>query len=480
MRISLTVQAGQCEGKRFEFEGHDNFVVGRSPRANLSLPDEGKHISRIHCMIELNPPHCRLIDVGSTNGTLVNGQKISTVNLKDGDRITVGKTVLLVSVTSTDAAGGRAGPRPQVQAARAGIPLLRDGPETVRVAFASLAGMQDSTIYDPPEPTAGPGASASAPGRCRVCGVALPAPGANGSGEPLSRIGSLLCPGCRQRIRSHPQPVPGYRLVGELGRGGLGVVYQALRAGDAALVAVKTIKPAVPGTPEDHEAFLAAARGLAQLRHPNIVKFHEMGEHAGLFHIAMEYVAGRDAGQLLRAERGPLPIARAVNLSCGLLRALDHAHNRGFIHRDVKPANVLVTQEAGREAVKLADFGLSRIYQSTPMSGLSLEGDLGGSPAFMAPEQFTELRTAFPAVDQYSAGAVLYYLLTARYPYDFPERLEQKIMKILLEDPVPIRARRQDLPGALAAIIDRALARKPQDRFASAREMGRALVSLIR
>jgi serine/threonine-protein kinase len=219
---------------------------------------------------------------------------------------------------------------------------------------------------------------------------------------------------------------------------------------------------------------------LGQLRHPNIVQFREMGEHAGLFHFAIEYVPGPDAGQLLKAERGPLPTARAVNLVCGLLRALDHAHTRGFTHRDIKPGNLLVAQEGGRDVVKLADFGLSRIYQSTPMSGLTLEGDLGGSPAFMAPEQFTELRTAFPAVDQYSAGALLYYLLTARYPYDFPERLEQKIMKILLEDPVPVRARREDLPEELTAIVDRALARKPQDRFASAREMGRALIALNR
>jgi serine/threonine-protein kinase len=480
MRISLTVQAGQCEGKRFEFEGHDNFVVGRSPRANLSLPDEGKHISRIHCMIELNPPHCRLIDVGSTNGTLVNGQKISTVDLKDGDRITVGKTVLLVSVTSTAAAGGKAVPRPQ--AAPAGLLPLREGPETIRVAFASACGMPDSTIYDPPVPATGPGGSGngSAPGRCRVCAVPLPEAGANGSAEPVSRVGSLLCPGCRQRIRSHPQPLPGYRLVRELGRGGLGVVYQALRAGDAALVALKTIKPAVPGTPEDHAGFLAAARALGTLSHPNIVQFHEMGEHAGLFHFAMECVPGRDVGHLVKQQRGPLPTARAVSLVCGLLQALDHAHSRGFIHRDIKPGNLLVMQEAGRDVVKLADFGLSRIYQATPMSGLTLEGDLGGSPAFMAPEQFTELRSAFPAVDQYSAGALLYHLLTARYPYDFPERLEQKIMKILLEDPVPIRARRPDLPEPLTAIIDRALARKPQDRYASAREMSRALISLVR
>ena len=130
--------------------------------------------------------------------------------------------------------------------------------------------------------------------------------------------------------------------------------------------------------------------------------------------------------------------------------------------------------------VKLSDFGLSRIYQSTSMSGLTLDGDLGGSPAFMAPEQFTELRNALPSVDQYSAGALLYMLLTERFPYDFPERLEQKIMKILLEDPVPIRARRPDLPDELAAVIDRALARKPQARFATVKEMGRALAPFVR
>jgi serine/threonine-protein kinase len=473
MRISLTVQAGQYEGKRFEFEGHDNFVVGRSPRANLSLPDEGKHISRIHCMIELNPPHCRLIDVGSTNGTLVNGQKINIVNLKDGDIITVGKTVLLVSVTSSKAAEERDAPPPSAAATAAATLPRRPTPETVHVAIASLAGMNDSTIYDPPAGVTG--AISLAHGGCRVCGAPLRQGSANGLGDPVTQVGKLLCRSCRQRIRSHPQPLPGYWLTRELGRGGLGVVYQAVRAADAALVALKTIRPAVPGTDEDHERFLAEARGLSALHHPNIVKFHEMGEHDGLFHFALEYVPGVDVGQLLKAQRGPLPIARAANLVGALLRALDHAHGLGFIHRDIKPGNVVVAQEGGRDVVKVADFGLSRLYQATPMSGLTLEGDLGGSPAFMAPEQFTELRTAFPAVDQYSAGALLYYLLTTCLPYDFPERLEQKIMKILLEDSVPVRVRRPDLPGELTAIIDRALARRPQDRFETIREMSQAL-----
>ena len=145
MRISLKVQAGPHEGQRFEFEGHDNFVVGRSPRANLSLPDEGKHISRIHCMIEMNPPQCRLIDIGSTNGTLVNGQKIDKVDLKDGDLITVGKTVLLVNVTTNvETPASTVSPRAEAHAGG-----LRPAPETVHVAIASPSGMHDTTIYDP-------------------------------------------------------------------------------------------------------------------------------------------------------------------------------------------------------------------------------------------------------------------------------------------------------------------------------------------
>jgi serine/threonine-protein kinase len=473
MRISLKVQAGPYEGQQFEFEGHDNFVVGRSPRANLSLPDEGKHISRIHCMIEMNPPQCRLIDIGSTNGTLVNGQKISKVDLKDGDLITVGKTVLLVSVTTNVQTAANTKPRAEVQAEP-----LPPAPETVHVAIASPAGMHDTTIYDRSRPVLSDGGRDDCP--CRVCGAPLPGFTAGGSGESTSRAPVPLCPACRQRIRSHPQPVPGYRLVGELGRGAMGVVYQALRARDGALVALKTITPTVAGSKADIDRFLREVRGLRELIHPNIVRFHETTETNGLFHLAMEYVAGRDLAQLQKEHRGPWPIPHAAGLVCQLLSALDHAHSRGFVHRDVKPANLLVTREEGRDVVKLSDFGLSRIYQSTSMSGLTLDGDLGGSPAFMAPEQFTELSTALPSVDQYSAGAMLYALLTERFPYDFPDRLEQKIMKILLEDPVPIRARRQDLPEELASIIGRALQRKPQDRFATAREMGRALAPFVR
>jgi serine/threonine-protein kinase len=224
------------------------------------------------------------------------------------------------------------------------------------------------------------------------------------------------------------------------------------------------------------DRFLREAQILSELDHPNIVAFHELGESNGLLYFAMDYVAGTDAAHLLRQHRGPLPIARAVDLVCQLLRALDYAHARGFVHLDVKPANMLVTQEGGRDVVRLSDFGLAHIYLTSKMSGLSTNDECGGTAPFMAPEQINDLRATKPSADQYSSAATLYNLLTDRYIYDFPKKLHAKIMKILLEDPVPIRTRRPDLPEGLAAIIHRALARDPQARYANVREMRRALL----
>ena len=137
---------------------------------------------------------------------------------------------------------------------------------------------------------------------------------------------------------------------------------------------------------------------------------------------------------------------------------------------------MLVTQEAGRDVVRLSDFGLARIYLTSKMSGLSTDAEGGGTAPFMAPEQINDLRAAKPTADQYSAAATLYNFLTDRFIYDFPKKLHAKIMKILLEDPVPIRDRRPDLPEGLAPVIHRALSRDPQARYPNVREMRRALL----
>ena len=191
----------------------------------------------------------------------------------------------------------------------------------------------------------------------------------------------------------------------------MGVVYQAIRLADGALVAVKTIKPAIDPTPVQMDRFLHRQRIIGQ-QCPNIVSFHELGQSNGLLYFAMDYIAGTDVAQLLSHHGGPLPIVRAVDLVCQLLWALDYAHAKGFVHLDVKPSNMLVTQDGGRDVVRLSDFGLARIYLSSRMSGLSTGDEFGGTAPFMAPEQINDLRATKPSADQYSAAATLYNFLT--------------------------------------------------------------------
>ena len=246
----------------------------------------------------------------------------------------------------------------------------------------------------------------------------------------------------------------------------MGIVYLAVREADGALLALKTIKPAVIGSEGQIERFLREARIHEQLEHPNIVAFRAMAEANGLFYFAMDFVQGPDASDLQKALGGPLPVARAVELTCQMLDGLAYAHARGFVHRDIKPANLLVETRNGREVARLTDFGLARTYQASRMSGLTMRGDMGGTMTYMAPEQITHFREAKPAADQYAAAASLYRLLTDQYIHDLPRPQAQQILKILQDDPVPILDRRPDLPPKLAEAIHRALAREPSDRFA--------------
>jgi serine/threonine-protein kinase len=256
----------------------------------------------------------------------------------------------------------------------------------------------------------------------------------------------------------------------------MGIVYQAVSEADGNLVALKTVSPAVQPTDRDLQCFMREATILRQLQNPNIVAFREMNAFDGRLYFAMDFVPGTDAARLLQAH-GPLPVTRAVGLICQLLDALAYAHGRGFVHRDIKPANVLLTEKDGRETVRLADFGLARVYQASPLSGLTLAGNVAGTPQFMPPEQVLHYRTVQPAADQYAAAATLYNLLTGCFLYDTKGDVQDMLKQILLNDPVPIHSRRPELPARLAVIIHRALARKPAERFADVQALRKALES---
>ena len=258
--------------------------------------------------------------------------------------------------------------------------------------------------------------------------------------------------------------LPGYRVENELGRGGMGVVYRATSARTGQPVAVKTITPARGADRKQIDRFLRECRILGELDHPHVVAFREVGEADGVLFLAMDLIDGPDLGGWLKA-RGPEDPRTAVRIVCQMLGGLAHAHSKGYVHRDIKPANVLIHRDGAKQVTKLADFGLARVYESSRLSGLTLQGDVGGTPAYMAPEQATHYRDVRPAADQYSAAATLYKLLTARPPHDLPKDVCGQIAHIVTAAPVPIRDRRPDLSPELAAVIDKALSRDPTDRY---------------
>jgi serine/threonine-protein kinase len=462
MHVTLTVIAGSEKGRCFTFTEHDNFIVGRSERVHFSIPDD-KYFSRRHFMIEVNPPHCRLIDLDSRNGTVVNGKKVGTFDLKDGDKVTAGRTKLQVNVVfdvedaipSSQAVSPAASVPPNAPAKPVGIA----GPPP---SF-SRAGFFEAV------PAAEPAAAATP---CPVCGAERPTTGA-------------LCKTCQEQSRQVPQSIPGYCLIRELGQGALGVVHLAVRENDSAVVAVKTITPAVAAAPREVERFLREAGTLQQLDHPNIVAFRDMGEAQGRLYFAMDYVPGADALQLLKKHKA-LPIAMAVRVMCQVLDALIYAHGKGIVHCDIKPSNLLLASPSAANGegpvkgtvnvVKLGDFGLARTYQASRLSGLTMLGDLGGTPLHTPPERVENFRNYQTAADQYCAASALYYLLTGKPIFESAETVPQLLAKILDEQPVPITKHRPEISHGLEVVIQRALAKEPIDRFADVQSMRRELM----
>jgi serine/threonine-protein kinase len=269
-------------------------------------------------------------------------------------------------------------------------------------------------------------------------------------------------------------PIPGYRMEGELGRGAMGTVYRAVRESDGLPVAVKVITPA-PGVPRrDIDRFLREARIMAELEHRCIVRYLDRGEVEGQLYLVMELIDGTDARERVK-QRGPLDVRGAVRLVIHALDGLAHAHAKGYVHRDVKPSNLLVGGPKRQRLAKLADFGLARAYDSCNISGLTMQGDVGGTPAFMAPEQVTHYRDVKPAADQYSAGATLYYLLTGRYVLEFEQTAAAQMIQIATDPRVPIAERRSDVPADLAQVIQKALALEVAERYPNVTALREAL-----
>ena len=269
-------------------------------------------------------------------------------------------------------------------------------------------------------------------------------------------------------VEPQPEMVAGrYRLGPVIGRGGMGEVR---RARDLRLnrdVAIKFLRADLATEPEVRRRFQDEATSAAQLSHPNVVTVFDTGDHAGEPYIVMEYLAGRTLADELAD--GPLAETRVRGIASEVLSALAAAHRIGIIHRDVKPANILVADDG---SAKVADFGIAK---STEGLDHTVAGQIIGTPAYLAPERL-EGERATPQSDLYSVGVVLYEALAGRQPFsgDTPLILAHAVLS---KEPIPLRQLRPDIDTGLAATVERAMDKTPERRFSDARVMAASLTT---
>jgi serine/threonine protein kinase len=264
--------------------------------------------------------------------------------------------------------------------------------------------------------------------------------------------------------------VAGYRIVMPVGRGGMGVVYRAEEVGlGGRPVALKLLPPDLAGDPAFRERFLREMRVAAAIDHLNIIPVYRAGEEQGRLYIAMRYVDALDLRRVLQSE-GRLAANRTLAILGQVARALDAAHARGLVHRDVKPGNILLVPPAADEEaehVYLVDFGLAR--SASDDLSISGAGLFLGTPRYAAPEQVAG-QPVDGRTDGYALGCVLYECLTGRPP--FPAGSNEAVLFAHLEATPPrVTAERPDLPPAIDPIVQRAMAKAKQDRFSSCREL---------
>jgi serine/threonine-protein kinase len=263
-----------------------------------------------------------------------------------------------------------------------------------------------------------------------------------------------------------------------LGQGGMGSVMLARSEKNGQAVAIKTLLPEVAVSDQSLKRFMREIEVASSLQHPNIVSYIEHGSHNGIVYLVTEYVSGMDASKLVKSRGGKLPYKEVVKIIEQTLDALDYAHRLGFVHRDIKEQNILVDGKYPSYRAKLTDFGLSKSYKQTGMSGVTMVGDVAGTIAYMPPEQVRDFKEVQPPSDIYAIGMTAYSLLTGAHALDIsPNAGISETVKAIFEKPIiPIASRVPEVPIRVSAVIETALAKQVELRWRTAGEMREALL----
>jgi serine/threonine protein kinase len=479
-KLLLTVLSGPIQGKVFEFKQHDTFIFGRGTGCHAQFPNDPK-VSRHHFLLEVNPPKAIIRDLGSLNGTRVNGVRYggrkqtkahpprpAQVRIENGDKITVGNTTILVQVETRVRDWD-----PDYVMPLGCKPLSERGPSKP----PPLPGQTQPFIRQHP-----PKVAQDRPGVAQKL-VELPAAGGavraddppqTPESDEDGRNRDAADEAADNSQDTLPIEIEGYRLGKRLGEGGMGAVYAAVRVQDEFPVAVKVMVPKIAATERARLRFLREIDTLRELSHPNIVSLLDSGVANKAYFFVVEFCNGGNLADLADRRGGKVPLEVLNPIIMQTLTGLEYAHQQGLIHRDLKPQNILLHQHGAGWVAKLGDFGIAKHFEQAGFSGMTLTGTFGGTFDFMPREQVTNFKGFRPVSDVWSIAATFYRALTGVSPRNCPK--ERDPMEVVLcEASVPIRHRDPGVPPAIAAILDKALALEPRDRFQDAGEMLTAL-----
>lgn len=483
-QVSIDITEGSCKGQRFTFEEQDAFMIGRAADCRCMIKGDDT-FSRHHLILEINGPNVTLKDLGSLNGTLVNGRRIydgrgedvdpakaepsRPEGLRDGDRIEAGKNVMILRI---------AAPAVCVDCGAEIAGKDKKACEFVNGSYLCLLCRKREEEKNRP----GKPREEIRPAEIRM--------------NPEQREVAELNPGAvvedllreflnLQGAEGATPEIQGYADLTKIGEGGFGAVYKAKRVRDGRIVAIKTMLQTRKPDKMNLLLFEREKEIIVQLKHPNIVRSESAGTWNDIHFIEMDYVTGGSIWDMMQAGQRAIDLKTAAPFILQMLEGLAYAHEAeiiittakgktkqtGVIHRDLKPPNVLLARENGKLVAQLTDFGLAKAFGAAgcTQGSLSQAGTSCGSPPYMAPEHLTNYKHVKPATDVFEMAATIFHILTGQLVRSCGPGRDP--FKCVLEEPLRrIKDHLSGCPKGLGPVMDRALARDPKDRYANGRE----------
>ncbi|MEO5356552.1 MAG: serine/threonine-protein kinase [Nitrospirae bacterium YQR-1] len=488
--IKVEILEGPQKGKLFTFNQFDTIIVGRSKNANLQLTTADGSISRSHCKFEFRSEQCVVSDLASKNGTIVNGKSISSKTLNTMDVIKIGDALIRVTIEKTDSSPvfcrlcgiEIVNVVSYNNKSNTGSPLCADCMENELDTMEKADFNPDSRIDIPALKTF----------LCNRCSKDV-SERANFDGAAFDFLLSLyLCPNCTNTLENKTQSFEYddiYATIGELGRGGMGIVYKAVHRSTGRVCAIKKIHPSALDDPKRMKLFEREMAVQSEVIHPNLIAITDKDAVGSTYYFVTEFLPGGDVLQLMKNTPDKcLSPKSACSITVEILKGLNALHSRGFIHRDIKPSNILLSlpNQDGSFVAKICDYGLAKSFEKAGESSFDItrtHGGFAGSLMYMSPELIKNYKYSKPPVDVYAAAVTLYFMLTGKYTVNIPADIAQKMaagddnfqrhpVDIVLEDrPVPILQRRADIPEALAAIVDKAVTKDIEESYQDANSL---------